>query len=125
MPEAKSTDSASLAKGLDVALEIDKQIITVATAVLALTATFFQSTEALSRWQQLLLGGSWCLFALAAMLGLIVFMICAGALTGDSGVAVIERLEVRLVAGSQILIFMLGIVALVLFALARLIESGT
>lgn len=111
-------------KAVDVALEITKQIISISTAVLALTGVFFGSIEGMTSNQRTLLGATWISFFLAVLLGLIAFMISAGALAGTSGLAVVKRCDLKLVSALQIVVFFVAVFLMLIFAFGRLSLPG-
>lgn len=116
------SSGASDAAGFELAIEIDKQIIAISTAVLTLTAVFFQTPASLNDCERWLLGVSWTLFGLAVVAGLIVFMYATGALTrGRTAAALPKEKRFRHLSGCQIILFLLAVLLMLAFALARLV----
>jgi hypothetical protein len=107
-------------KAVDVALEIAKQIISISTAILALTGVFFEKLDGMTSYQRTLLATTWYVFFLAVLLGLVAFMISAGALAGKTGLAVVRRWDLRLVSALQIVAFFAAVLMMLIFARSRL-----
>ena len=107
-------------KAVDVALEIAKQIIAISTAILALTGVFFEKLDGMTGHQRTLLAVTWGVFFLAVMLGLVAFMISAGALAGTTGLAVVKRCDLRIVSALQIIVFFVAVLLMLIFAFSRL-----
>jgi hypothetical protein len=111
-------------KAVDVALEIAKQIIAISTAILALTGVFFEKLEGMTGDQRTLLAATWGVFFLAVFLGLVAFMISAGALAGKTGLAVVKRWDLRIVSALQIIAFFVAVLLMLIFAFSRLSSTA-
>ncbi|HXO18710.1 MAG TPA: OmpA family protein [Thermoanaerobaculia bacterium] len=110
-------------KAVDVALEITKQIIAISTAILALTGVFFEKIDGMTACQRTLLAATWGVLVLAVLLGLVEFMISAGALAGKTGLAVVNRPDLKLVAAFQVIVFFVAVLLMLIFAYSRLFSS--
>lgn len=109
-----------LHKAFDVALEINKQITAIATAVLALTAVFLDSDVSLSLMERWLLGASWLCFGATVLSGVVILMIATGRLTKVSPGEVVNQDDFKRAAGAQIILFVIAVVMMVIFAIMRL-----
>lgn len=114
------TPVPDLDKAFDVALEIDKQITAISTAVLALTAVFLDSDTRLSLTERRLLGASWVGFGVAVLLGVIILMIATGRLTTKPPSQVVNAGDFKTASGAQILSFLAAVIFMVVFAIMRL-----
>jgi len=107
-------------KAVDVAMEIAKQIIAISTAILVLTGVFFEKLDGMTSFQRTLLAAAWGVFFLAVILGLVAFMISAGALAGKTGLDVVKRPDLRVVTALQVVVFFIAVLLMLIFAFSRL-----
>jgi hypothetical protein len=116
-------DAPDLEKALDVALEVDKQVITISMAVLAISGSLIVSPEKLSFSQQLALGIAWVAFLASTIVGVLAFMNLAGILTKRSSTAAMRRRDFPAFVGVQLAAFLVGVLAFGAFGFTRVFDD--
>jgi hypothetical protein len=107
-------------KALEVALEIDKQIIAIAVGVLTISGTFVNPQDHMANGPRAVLAVCWGAFVLAVIFGVAVLMNVAGILTKGEASTAMARPDLKRLAGLQIIVFLIGVIALGLFGFMRL-----
>jgi hypothetical protein len=105
-------------KAFDFAQETSKQLITLATAIIGLTVTFGKDFAGVQGCARFLAIGSWVLFLLSILFGLITLMALTGSLEPqDATPPSIRGSNVTAPAAIQILLFFLALLAAVVFGI--------
>lgn len=112
-------------KSIDLALETSKQVITLATATLALSITFLDATARHEReWSRVVLAVGWSLFLVSVVAGVGALMTLTGNLAAadsDNETPLVYRSNTALLVGIQIVTFVSAIVCTVAFGIAGLL----
>ena len=111
----------SVNKSFDVAQEVVKQLIALATAVVTVTITFL--TDVLGSapsGAKALLGAGWLVYLLSILLGIATLMSMSGTLSEHTQPSIYAG-NIRLTAGIQIGFFLLGTGLTIAFAIWALL----
>lgn len=113
--------------GLEFAADVAKQLITLATGVIALTVTFTRDLVArASRWAMICLRTSWVFYSLSVLFGIISLMAITGELapvdlaTRD----LVMEANVRIPAIMQISSFLVATAAVITFGFKAVIDPN-
>lgn len=106
-------------RSFDLVAEITKQVLTLSTAIIALSVTFLGDfEESMGSWERGLLTASWSLFSLAIITGLATLMALAGVqdkygrVESNQETPSIYRRNIRNMGGLQLATFVGGVVVL-------------
>jgi hypothetical protein len=104
--------SARADKAFSFAQEVPKQLMTLSTAIFALTLTFAEKIEKEGTHARGFLEWAWGFYLLAILLGITVLMALAGHIDDPppDGEDTIYTPGLRLLAGAQIVAFVVGLV---------------
>jgi hypothetical protein len=110
--EQKLNDTT--AKAFDFAQDVTKQVLTLATAIIALTITFFKNfANHASHAAEVVMGCSWIAYLVSVILGLWTLMALTGTLqplrSTDTMIS-IQGTNVRLPASLQLLSFLIALI---------------
>jgi hypothetical protein len=102
------------AKAFDFAQDVTKQVLTLATAIIALTITFFKDfANHASYAAEVIMGCSWIAYLISVILGLLTLMALTGTLQplrSESAGFSIQGRNVRLPAVLQLLFFLIALI---------------
>jgi hypothetical protein len=107
-------------KAFDFAQETTKQLLTLATGIIALTITFLKDVAGTaSHDDRLYLQWGWIVYLVSIAFGVLTLMALTGNLErpGDGGSPSIYRGNIRLLSIGQIAAFFIGTVLIVIFAI--------
>ena len=116
--------SADHQKAFDFAQECAKQLITLSTAILALTITFRADVVGAATGGRGLIILAWALFLFSIIAGLITLACLAGHLEKPpKGTPSIYQAGIRIPAGSQMVLFALGMILTLIYGIGFGIKS--
>jgi hypothetical protein len=110
-----------VSKSFDVAQEVVKQLIALATAVVTVTITFL--TDVLGSapsGAKILLGAAWLVYLLSILLGVATLMSISGTLSENTQPSIYAG-SIRLTAGIQVGLFLLATGLAIAFAIWALL----
>jgi hypothetical protein len=110
-----------VSRSFDVAQEVVKQLIALATAVVTVTITFLSDVlGSAPGGAKILLGAGWLVYLLSVLLGIATLMSMSGTLSRDTQASIYGG-NIRLTAGIQIGLFLLGTGLIIAFAIWALL----
>lgn len=102
------------AKAFDFAQDVTKQVLTLATAIIALTITFFKDFAGHATYSaEVVMGSSWIAYLVSVILGLWTLMALTGTLQPLRSATIelsIQGMNVRLPALLQLLSFLVALI---------------
>lgn len=106
-----------VAKAFDFAQEASKQLISLATAIIALTITFLTDVVAEGEGASGLLKAAWVLFLISVLFGVVALLAMTGNLErpNEGGAPTVYSPNIVLFAGGQVLTFVAGLVLTLAF----------
>ena len=106
------------ARAFDLVTEITKQVLTLATGIVAISITFFKDFASHSNaTARALIESSWVIYALSVLFGLMTLMACAGhqqSAADQSASTTINAGNIRLLGGVQLVLFFAAVVLTVI-----------
>lgn len=106
--------SDAAAKAFDFAQDVTKQVLTLATAIIALTITFFKNFAGHATYDaKVIMGCSWIAYLVSVILGLWTLMALTGTLQPLSSANTrlsIQGMNVRLPASLQLFAFFIALI---------------